>query len=172
MQHYHNPDEDRDTRFPAGTFAVCLALGALFWGLLLNKCTAQPYRITTAKIATWTGSAIGGAVWGAREAYHADLQVFEKKWGVDEYSFFGSKAWERNYISGRYYEGNTLKKPEFMNVTRDFWHFSGATSRVFLVGTTFTIGASKQKFTHKLADLGISLGIGALSGFAAYKYLR
>ena len=134
------------------------------------------YKITWGKLGLWSANAVAGALWGGREAYHADLRVFEKKWGVDEYSFFGSRAWERNYEGNRYLNADGQPNPhkgDFGNTFRDYWHFSGATSRVLWVGTTFTIGAGKkQKLHHKLIDLAIGGAISATAGWATYSYLR
>lgn len=93
-----------------------------------------------------------------REAYHADPYIFEKKWRVDEYSFWGSKQWERKYVGNRYLTDgvpNKMKSQMFGNFGRDFWHSSGYTSGLFVIGGTFTIGNSKQKTGHKLIDMGI-----------------
>lgn len=162
-------------RFPFKTLLICCLIGAIVWSYVISAACQQPYKVTPAKVATWVGFGIAGATWGAREAYHADPTVFEEKWGVDEYSFFGSKAWERQYTGNRYYNaagGINPHKTEWGNTFRDFWHFSGASSRVLWLGGTFTIGAGKQPLKHKLLDLGIGLVCSSVSGFATYQYLR
>ena len=74
--------------------------------------------------------AIGGGLWGCREAYHADSFCFERNFLVKPKSFFGSQAWQRNYENNTY-PGN--HKPEWGNTFRDIWHFAGYFSRLFLV---------------------------------------
>lgn len=82
------------------------------------------YKITTKKILIWTSFSVAGSIYGAREAYHKNKFVFEQKWGVDEYSFWGSKQWERNYIGNRYLtlDGRVRehKSETFGNFGRDF----------------------------------------------------
>lgn len=139
--------------------------------LLLSSPLYGQYKITPKKILTWSTFAAGGTIWGMREAYHADPYIFEKKWGVDEYSFWGSKQWERKYVGNRYLTDgvpNKMKSQMFGNFGRDFWHSSGYTSGLFVIGGTFTIGNSKQKFTHKLIDM--SIGSLVFLGFSKLTY--
>jgi hypothetical protein len=143
--------------------------------LMPEKKATTHYRITWGKVGLWSGMGVAGAMWGARETYRADPSVFERRWGVDEYSFFGSKAWERNYQGNRYRNadgGTNPHKPEWGNTYRDYWHFSGFYSRAITVGAAFTIGAGKQKLKYKLLDMLIGSAVSSTSGWATYKYLR
>lgn len=158
---------------------ILRVLGVVFLLLititLFNQCQAQKYRVTWGKVATWAGFGVSGSVWGAREAYHADLKVFEKKWGVSPYSFFGSKAWERQYKTNRYYTPDgqvNPHKPEFFNTIRDFWHSSGVLSRSGTVCVTFIIGGSKQPLKHRLLDMAIGSAVGVVSASVTYGALR
>lgn len=130
------------------------------------------YKITTKKILIWTSFSIAGSIYGAREAYHANPLCFEQKWGVDEYSFFGSKQWERNYVGNRYYPNAIHKDELFGNFGRDFWHTSGYVSGGLVIGGTFIIGDSKQKFKHKVFDIliGSLCAIGASN--LTFKYFQ
>lgn len=128
----------------------------------------ESYKLTMSKLATWAGMGLGGATWGAREAYHADPYVFERAWGVDPESFWGSKAWKRQYYGNN---PENKHKPEWGNITRDFWHASGALSRTFTIGGTFVIGSSKQKFKHKLIDMLIGSAVASVSAWATYEAL-
>lgn len=172
------------------------AVTLLFFALILfNRSTAQTfapatpplkikspvgkffdgYKITPGKVATWTGYAAAGALWGAREAYHADPHVFEKKWGVSEYSFFGSQAWQRNYQGNRYQSpdgGVNPHKGDLGNTFRDVHHFAGASHTLMVVGCTFGLAAGKQKLRHKFLDLGIGLIVRSAASWATYNYLR
>lgn len=130
------------------------------------------YKITTKKILIWTSFSIAGSIYGAREAYHANPLCFEQKWGVDEYSFFGSKQWERNYVGNRYYPNAIHKDELFGNFGRDFWHTSRYVSGGLVIGGTFIIGDSKQKFKHKVFDIliGSLCAIGASN--LTFKYFQ
>lgn len=142
----------------------------------LRRKLEGKYVITGKKILVWTAFGLGGMVWGAREAYHADPYIFEKKWGVDPYSFWGSCQWERNYHGGRYLNESGLpnahKTEVFGNIGRDFWHTSGYVSGAFVLTGTFTIGASKQKLKHKVFDMLIGTGCFFLVSSLTYNSLR
>lgn len=142
--------------------------------LLLPLSLNAQYKITANKLIGWSTYAVSGMVWGAREKYHSDPRIFEKKWGVNEYSFWGSKAWERNYIGDRYLNPitdlpNKHKSELLGNFGRDFWHTSGYISGAFVLTGTFMIGNSKQKFKHKLFDLLIGSGIFLISSNLTYR---
>jgi len=125
----------------------------LIFFLLLSTASQAQYKITTKKILIWTSFSVAGSIYGAREAYHANAYCFEQKWGVNEYSFFGSRQWERNYVGNRYYPNAVHKDELFGNFGRDFWHTSGYVSGGLMLTGTFVIGNSKQKFKHKLLDV-------------------
>jgi len=130
------------------------------------------YKITIPKIIAWSTFVKGGMVYGARETYHADTRIFEKKWGVDPYSFWGSKQWERNYVGNRYHINAIHKDEMFGNFGRDFWHTSGYVSGGFVLTGTFIIGSSKQKVTHKIIDLGIGSFLFLISSSLTNKLLK
>lgn len=150
----------------------------LLW--IFNRSTAQNkffegYRITPGKVAVWTGYAVAGAVWGAREAYHADPAIFEKRWGVDEYSFFGSEAWQRNYEGNRYAGPDGSINPhkgDFGNTFRDVHHFAGVSHNVLVIGCTFGLATGKQKVRHKLLDAALGMVIRSAVSNLTYNYLR
>lgn len=139
--------------------------------LVSNSLCAQ-YKITPKKIITWSTFAISGGIWGMRESYHADPYVFEKKWKIDPYSFWGSKQWERNYVGNRYHPKAIHKDELLGNFGRDFWHTSGYVSGGFVLTGAFIIGSSKQKIKHKLIDIGIGSVIFTISSHLTYKSLR
>jgi len=146
----------------------------VFIGIL--SCNAQTYKITWKKAGAWSAYTTAGMLWGGREAYHADACVFEKAWGVDKYSFFGSSQWERNYLSNRYKnlngEINLHKDEVFGNFGRDYWHTAGYSTVALSLGATFIIGNSKQKLKHKLIDLLIGSTCFMLSSNLTYKLLK
>lgn len=129
----------------------------LFIFLLAPLFLNAQYKITPEKIFTWSAFSISGALYGAREAYHSDPYIFEKKWDVDKYSFFGSKQWERNYHGNRHIGEsgfpNSHKTEIFGNFGRDYWHTSSYASGALILGGTFVIGSSDQKLKYKLVDM-------------------
>lgn len=133
------------------------------------------YRITPGKVSAWLGYATAGVWWGMREAYHADNHVFETKFGVGPYSFWGSEAWQRQYEGNRYETADGKlndHKAEWGNTFRDVHHFSGQNHNLLVIGCTFGIGIGKQKWRHKLLDVAIGLAIRSTASWATYNYLR
>lgn len=84
---------------------------------------------------------------GLENAYHANPHVFEQRFGAYEYGFFGSEAWQRNYVTERQFnsEGqfNKHKTEVFGNFGRDIKHTSDDVSKWSgrLAGGTFAVGA-------------------------------
>jgi len=133
------------------------------------------YKVKPGKMVAWAGYAAAGAWHGMREAYHADNFVFEKKFGVDPYSFWGSQAWQRNYEGNRYQTadgGINEHKPEYLNTFRDVWHFSNQNHNLLLVGCTFGLATGKQKWQHKALDVLIGMGVRSVTAWATYNWLR
>ena len=144
----------------------------IFLLLVLPFTLQAQYKITTKKILIWTSFSVAGSMYGAREAYYANPLCFEQRWGVDKYSFFGSRQWERNYVGNRYHPKAIHKDELFGNFGRDFWHTSGYVSGGLVIGGTFIIGDSKQKLKHKVFDMliGSLCAIGASS--LTFNYLN
>lgn len=136
-----------------------------FWLFAAHYGNCQTWKTG----ASWTGYAAAGVMWGAREAYHADPQIFEKKWNVRPESFFGSEAWVRNY------EGNNPEgkhKTNLFNTFRDIHHAAGFASRGFTVSATVVLCTSKRPVRHKILDVLIGLGIQSAASFLTYNSLR
>lgn len=136
--------------------------------------TEQPtgWDFTVRKMGGWAMFAAAGYAHGLTDAYHADNFVFEKAWGVDKYSFFGSAAWERNYSGNRYRSndgGVNRHKPQLGNTFRDVWHGGNMAQKTLLIGGTFVIGTSpRQKLWHKLVDAGIGFALYSFASQQAY----
>lgn len=146
------------------------AIILLLFPLLLNA--QNNYKVTPKKILIWSGFAVAGSIYGAREAYHSNPYCFEQKWGVDEYSFFGSRQWERNYVGNRYHSKAIHKDELFGNFGRDYWHTSGYVSGALVLTGTFIIGGTKQKLKHKLLDLLIGSGCFIVSSNLTFKHFQ
>lgn len=122
------------------------------------------------QVVLWSLYAGAGVAFGMREAYHAEPTVFETRWGVGKKSFFGSEAWQRNYV-GNTYPGRH-KTEIFGNAGRDFWHTAGATSKAFMFTATFSIAIRKQPMKYKIANAVIGYGIQSLFSSMTYNALR
>ena len=112
------------------------------------------------KRAVWIGYAVAGILHGGREAYHAQPNVFEKAFNAAPLSFWGSEQWKRQYYNRD--PETQAHKPNALNGFRDYWHFSGASTKYILIGGAFTIGASEQPTKYKIIDTLI-----AFAGFSA-----
>ena len=112
------------------------------------------------KRAVWIGYVAAGILHGGREAYHAQPNVFEKRLNAAPSSFFGSEQWKRQYFNRD--PEIQAHKPNAFNGFRDYWHFSGASTKYILIGGAFTIGASEQPTKYKIIDMLI-----AFAGFSA-----
>jgi len=112
------------------------------------------------KRAAWIMYAAAGILHGSREAYHAEPAVFERRFNAAPLSFFGSEQWKRQYYNRD--PETRAHKPNAFNGFRDYWHFSGASTKYILIGGAFTIGMSKQPTKYKIIDTLI-----AFAGFSA-----
>lgn len=121
------------------------------------------------KRAVWIGYVAAGILHGGREAYQADRTIFEKRFGVSETSFFGSKQWVRQYQDNN---PELPHKNNLFNGFRDYWHFSGATTKYLLIGGAFTIGHSKQPLKYKILDTLIGFAGFSLTANLTYNILR
>ena len=108
----------------------------------------------------WGAYLVAGILHGGREAYHAESTVFEKRFNAAPHSFFGSEQWKRQYYNRD--PETQAHKPNALNGFRDYWHFSGASTKYILIGGAFTIGASEQPTKYKIIDTLI-----AFAGFSA-----
>ncbi|GIW57699.1 MAG: hypothetical protein KatS3mg083_644 [Candidatus Dojkabacteria bacterium] len=108
-----------------------------------------------------------GVLWGLREAYHADPEVFERLYGVCPESFWGSEAWKRNYYNN---DPNEAHKPELFNTFRDVWHFAGFASKYGYALVSFLLGVSD--IGHKVIIWGVGLVVSAFVASCTYRFLR
>ena len=121
------------------------------------------------KRIVWASYIVAGVLHGGREAYHAEPTVFEKRFGVSETSFFGSKQWVRQYQDSN---PELPHKNNLFNGFRDYWHFSGATTKYLLIGGAFTIGHSKQPLKYKILDTLLGFAGFSLTANLTYNILR
>lgn len=137
----------------------------------LNWYDFSTYRFKgEGKRAVWIAYAVAGILHGGREAYHAEPTVFEKRFNAAPLSFFGSEQWKRQYYNRD--PENMPHKPNAWNGLRDYWHFSGATTKYILIGGAFTIGASKQPVKYRIIDTLIAFAGFSASASLTYTLLR
>jgi hypothetical protein len=122
------------------------------------------------KRAVWIGYAVAGILHGGREAYHAQPNVFEKRFNAAPLSFWGSEQWKRQYFDRD--PEIQAHKPNAFNGFRDYWHFSGASTKYILIGGAFTIGASEQPTKYKIIDTLIAFAGFSVSASLTYTLLR
>lgn len=119
-----------------------------------------------------------GVMSGAGESYQADKHVFEKKFGVGEYSFFGSKQWERNYVGNRYineYTGlsNRHRSEILWNINHDFYHANRHGRTAIIGSTVFYIARQKDQNTkHKIVKLLLYSTVSVITSNITQCYLR
>jgi len=117
----------------------------------------------------WGGYLIAGILHGGREAYHAEPNVFEKRFGVSKTSWFGSEQWRRNYVD---LDPAKKHKPNVFNTFRDYYHFSSTAHTTILVSGAVIIGTSKQPVKYKVLDTLIAIGIRSAAASLTYNLLR
>jgi len=122
------------------------------------------------KRAVWIAYAVAGILHGGREAYHAQPNVFEKAFNAAPLSFWGSEQWKRQYYNRD--PETQAHKPNALNGFRDYWHFSGASTKYILIGGAFTIGMSKQPTKYKIIDTLIAFAGFSVSASLTYTLLR
>ena len=122
------------------------------------------------KRAVWIGYAVAGILHGGREAYHAQPNVFEKAFNAAPLSFWGSEQWKRQYYNRD--PETQAHKQNALNGFRDYWHFSGASTKYILIGGAFTIGMSKQPTKYKIIDTLIAFAGFSVSASLTYTLLR
>lgn len=114
-------------------------------------------------------AAFGGYVMGLREAFHADPNMFERRWGVSDTHFFGSEGWRRKYHNNDPAQG---KKSEWLgNANRDFWHLADKVQRGGLVlGVTLPLVQTKMPIRQRLANAGVSMLIYSFAYTRGYNF--
>lgn len=117
----------------------------------------------------WGGYLIAGVFHGGREAYHAEPNVFEKRFGVSSTSWFGSEQWRRNYVD---FDPSKKHKPNVFNTFRDYYHFSSTAHTAILVSGAVLIGTSKQPTKYKIADAAIAIILRSAAASLTYNILR
>lgn len=127
---------------------------------------------------TWDGKqitlfctyALSGVWHGMGEAYHADPFVFEKRWSVGSKSFWGSDAWERNYVGNN--PDNAHRSELLGNVGRDIWHTANFSDYTPAFVATFSISIRKHPIKYRVANALFGCAIRSLFANVTYATLR
>ena len=122
------------------------------------------------KRAVWISYALAGILHGGREAYHAEPTVLQDIFGGPDDSWIGPMQWKRQYYNRD--PETQAHKPNALNGFRDYWHFSGASTKYILIGGAFTIGMSKQPTKYKIVDTLIAFAGFSATASLAYTLLR
>lgn len=109
---------------------------------------------------------VAGIANGASEAYEADRHIFEKRWGVSEQSWWGSKSWKRKYKNYDLGDERAAfwQSKGALSVFTDFDHFSEGMQAVSLSGGFLIIGLNGGKRKYKWWVHGSRF----LTGFVGY----
>ena len=81
--------------------------------------------------------AIAGLIWGFREYQHKDLACFEKAFGANKQSFFGSESWKRKYKDWDAGDKSAAFPLAMTFPFNDFWH-----SSKYVFGILLTTGTA------------------------------
>lgn len=144
--------------------------------ILLCSLSAQAqYRITRAKLAGWGMVAVAGAADGMVEGYEFDRRKsFERKYGVSQTGYFGSKSWKRAYKDG--VQANGFKS-DFVRImgAQDFYHHADDLRKIGYLSGGVVIGMQHRKNTkkwHTVADFAIGFAVSSLTKSAAMWWIR
>lgn len=146
----------------------------LLFLIFTSKCYGQSFwqqlKPTKLELISLGLGTIDGISRGTLEAYHSNPHIFENKFGVDKYSFWGSEAWQRNYNNNRYknFDGtiNSHKHEYLGNFGRDVWHTFGDISKLSGRIGYLSFGVSQFKKNKKILPIIIKVVI--LSGFSSF----
>ena len=115
-------------------------------------------------ILAFVAAVLVGAMWGAREKYHADPDVFN----VKPNSFFGSEDWRWRYVGGDPEKG--LRHPIYKHIgVPDFWHVAGELHWVALVGLVLVLCKADS---FQCALVGIACVLRVASARLSYEILE
>lgn len=122
------------------------------------------------QVTIWAGLFVSGMAHGAREAYHADPRIFEKNFGAQPLSWWGSEAWKLNYVD------NDPQKPHkhelLGNVGRDFWHTANMVDFIPLTLCITLQSTRKQPVKYRVLNGLIGIGARTLGSMLTYNTLR
>lgn len=136
---------------------------------LTTQATAQ---FTKLDLVSYTGNVLSGICSGTTNAYHADPTIFERRFHVSPYSFFGSESWQRNYTNNRYLPYKQHKHELLGNFGRDVWHTSRTLDKVYLF-TSLPLPYLKPRPLHnKILSSLIGITLNVSSSYLTYKLLR
>lgn len=119
---------------------------------------------------------IGAFTDGVLEGYQIDgRRSFERKWGVEPISFFGSESWKTAYVNNDPRLGFKSKHRQWLGAF-DFYHVADDTRKTgyILGGAIIGIGSykSNKKWWHHAADFAIGATISAAAKNIGYRWVR
>ena len=130
-----------------GIYGGNYSFGKKKWGAMLVICGA-------------------GLVDGMLEGYGFDSRLsFERKWGVDPHSYFGSKSWDSDW--------NAFER--FKSSQVDFYHTADDVRKIGYVTGGFMLGRASlqnKRKIHNVFDLGISFACSAFWKSIGMQWVR
>lgn len=119
--------------------------------------SGEPFKMDA---SFWTGlglSSAAGYISGAHEIYNIQgRRNFEVKWGVDPYSFFGSKSWMTIYNNNDPAQGYKTRWAAWKG-SDDFHHWGKRVRNTFYVGSGICVMIGEKKpWTHYAMRVGVN----------------
>lgn len=137
----------------------------------------QKYKpFTKAKILGYSLLAVGGTFDGMLEGYQFDgRKSFERKWGVEPESYFGSLSWKTAYQNNTVNQGFKSPYREWRGAN-DFYHLADDVRKIGYISGGVAIGLSSynqnSKWWHYALDILISSTISSSSKAIGVKWIR
>jgi len=135
----------------------------------------KAYPVTHGKVLGWAMAAFSGAVDGVVSGYEFDgRKSFERKYGVEPLSFWGSESWKRAYPNNN---PEQRQIPLWRIVgAPDFYHVADDARKVGYIGSGITIGISGAKsnsrWWHYAADFAVGLAVSGAAKAGGMYWIR
>ena len=104
-----------------------------------------------------------GLLQGGREAFHADDEVFEERFGASDKGFWGSMSWYRKY------DGQMFERVWYTPIS-DYWHLAKWLHKGLLIASCL-LACYTLPYNIYLIGLGV-YALETLGQNISYKYLR
>jgi len=133
------------------------------------------YSINNLKITGWILCAISGFIDGVLEGYGFDGRTsFERKWGIDKASYFGSESWRMVYNGGDPEQGFKSIFHKLLGAF-DFYHHADDVRKAGYIGGGLLVGVGGSQYKktwYYIIDFGIAFIISAIAKSAGMYWVR
>lgn len=143
----------KNFQFVSRLWLVLVLVGSMFFANdvfsqeTVKLTFGQSLKPTKYDYVSFGLAALDGVARGMENAFHKNHRIFEQRFGADEFGFFGSQGWQRNYANNRYFASdgtfNKHKSEVLGNFGRDLKHTADDVSKWSgrFAGGTFALGA-------------------------------